>query len=146
MESPGNGVDQIHIEFSFRPLDITSNSAIVSMFDWGIDWGLSWGIMQYGSRLVFKLSSDGVNETVLISDEILNLNQTYIVEALYDGRNVAVYVNDKLEIDGIFTEGLYNSGVDIVVGAELKNDIPVSHAKMAVDYIIMLKLSDFSPS
>lgn len=130
--------NKIMVEFVFDPQNLSKNQVIVSKFDRGTPPQKSWEIAQYGKRLIFKLSPDGNREESLSTGELLELNTTYKVRCEYDGKFMKILINDKTVAAKPYSGGIFNSNVDIVIGAELFNNKPTAFAKMKLGYLCVL--------
>jgi hypothetical protein len=138
VNSTNMNFNKIIVEFVFEPQNLSTTQVIVSKFDWGTPPKKSWEIAQHGKRLIFKLSPDGNREESLSTGELLELNTTYKVRCEYDGKFMKILINDKTVAAKPYSEGIFNSNVDIVIGAELFNNKPTAFAKMKLGYLYVL--------
>ena len=127
--------DKIFVEFEFRPHNVTKNYVIISKFDWGNPSQKSWEVSEYGKTIVFKISSDGKNEEVLQTGEILALNSLYTIRCEYDGNFMKIFINNNLIISKTYSKGIFKSDTDLMIGAELYNNIPTAFIDMNLNYI-----------
>lgn len=130
--------DKIQINFNYQPLNITQVQVIASQFDWGTPSKKSWEIAQYGQSIVFKLSSDGVNEEVVTTPDVLQIGEEYTVTCKYDGLSMQIFVNNILLATGLYDGGIFDADADITIGSQLYNNKPVSFENMKLDYIEIL--------
>lgn len=126
------------VEFTFQTLDITRNQVIASKFDWGTPSQKSWEIVQYGQKLVFKLSSDGQTEVALSTGNILQLGKEYTVKCEYDGVSMTIVVNNHVLATRLYDKGIFQSNTDLIIAAELNNNNPTGYANMLLKYIRVL--------
>jgi hypothetical protein len=137
-----NGTDaycnKILVEFEFQSLNLTRNQVIISKLDWGIPPQKSWEIAQYGKKIVFKISPDGVDEEVLQTGEILALNTGYTIRCEYDGVSMKIFINNKIAASKQYQKGIFKSNTDIIIGAELINNKPTAFANMMLRSIRVL--------
>jgi hypothetical protein len=122
--------DELLIEFNFQPLDLIHNQVVISKFDWGKPGQKSWEVAQYGRHLVFKVSPDGEREEVLQTEEVLDPNLPYVVRAEYNGAFMKIFVDNLLVATKSYRGGIVSTKSDIVIGAELRNGVAASFAKM----------------
>lgn len=130
--------DRISVQFEFQPLDLTRVQIIVCKFDCGIPPKKSWEIAQYDKAIVFKLSSDGENEEVLTTGDILQLGSEYIVRCEYDGASMKIFVNNQILATTSYQKEIFKSDADLAIGAQLYNNSPTTYAKMLLKYIRIL--------
>jgi hypothetical protein len=130
--------NKLLIEFAFQPLDITKNQVIVNKFDWGTPSQKSWEIAQYGRKIAFKLSSDGLNEEVLATGELLQLGSEYTIRCEYDDASMRIFVNNQILATKTYQNGIFQSDTDLTIGAELNNNRPTGYATMLLKYVRIL--------
>jgi hypothetical protein len=129
--------NKLLIEFSYRPLNINTNQVLISKFDWG-NSQKSWEVAQYGDKIVFKISPDGINEEVLSTPDMLQLGGQYTVKCEYDGESINTFVNNKLLATMSYRGGIFKGNAEIIIGAELYKEIPTSFSKMQLNDIKIL--------
>ncbi|MEM3674479.1 MAG: hypothetical protein QXG08_03275 [Candidatus Methanomethyliaceae archaeon] len=130
--------NKILIELEFRPLNTTINQVIISKFDCGQPSQKSWEIAQYGKRLVFKISADGITEIVLLTTEILTQDTKYNVRCEYDGKYMKIFINNNLAASRPFKGEIFKSDIDLLIGCELYNNKPTAFANMTLSYVRVL--------
>jgi len=136
----GTGInfDKISVEIEFQPLNLNKNQVLISKFDWGSPPKKSWEIAQYGKTIVFKVSSNGVKEEVLQTNEMLEQSKTYTIKCEYDGNYLQIFVNNKVMASKPYQNGIYKSNVDLIVGGELNNNKPLASTNMNLKGIRIL--------
>ena len=130
--------NKVLIDFTFQPLNLTLNQVIVAKLDWGNPSQKSWEIVQYGKSIVFKISSDGNNEKVVSTGNILQLNTEYTIKCEYDGASMQIFLNNNLIATKPYQNGIFASNTDITIGAELHNNQPTGYANMLLKNIQIL--------
>ena len=130
--------NKLTIDFAFQPLNLTEDQVIVAKLDWGNPLQKSWEIVQYGKSLVFKISSDGSNETDVSTRDILQLNTEYAVQCEYDGASMQIFINNNLIAAKAYQNGIFATNTDITIGAELYDNRPTSFANMLLKDITIL--------
>ena len=130
--------NKLLIDFTFQPLNLTQNQVIVAKLEWGTPPQKSWEIAQYGKSIAFKISTNGSNETVVSTGDILQLNTEYTVECEYDGASMQIFVNNHLIATKSYQNGIFPTNTDITIGAELYNNQPTGYANMLLKNIQIL--------
>ncbi len=138
LDDENTNFDKILVELKFQPLDLTHNQVIISKFDWGTPPRKSWEIAQYGKKIAFKISPDGNKEEVLLTDEILSPNVQYVLRAEYDGYFMKIFVNDRNVASKPYDKGVSKTNTNIVIGAELMNNVTTSFANMMLWHVQVL--------
>ena len=128
----------LSVDLVFRPLNIENDQVIVSKFDWGNTGQKSWEVAQSAQKIVFKVSSDGENEIVLSTPNVLRLNKEYKIECSYDSLMLKITVDDETIATRSFNQGIFKNGTDIIVGAELNKNHLEANAEMLLKSIQVL--------
>ena len=137
---------KILVDFLFKPLRL-DNQVIVSKFDWGNPLQKSWEIAQYGKSIAFKVSSNGNNEITVLTDDILQINNEYNVKCMYDGASLSISINNKVVATKTYSNGIFRGSADIIIGAELRNDLPLAYSNIILENIqIMNNIPPISQS